>query len=70
MNALKATLYTDEDIISNLQNSNMKFVDEINFAREMIADYKQQNTVFKAELKNVFASFTSLKQFFAVTREK
>jgi hypothetical protein len=41
MNALKATLYTDEDIISNLQNSNMKFVDEINFAREMIADYKQ-----------------------------
>jgi hypothetical protein len=41
MNGLKATIYTDEDIISSLQRGNVKFVDELNFVREMIADYKQ-----------------------------
>jgi hypothetical protein len=41
MNGLKATIYNDEDVIASLQHSNTKFVEELNFVKEMIADYKQ-----------------------------
>lgn len=36
----------------------------------MLADFKQENAMFKANLKNISNAFINLKEFFTIEREK
>lgn len=58
---MRATIDVNEDQISTLDNANRKLIDEINFEKQINADFKQENAMFKAQLKNISTAFINLK---------
>ena len=61
---MRATIDVNEDQISTLDNTNKKIIDELNFEKEMNADFKQENAMFRAQLKNISTAFINLKLYF------
>jgi hypothetical protein len=58
---MRAIIFTDEDKIFTLEQMNRKMIDELNFEKEVSADYRKENLVMKAQVKNILNAFANLK---------
>lgn len=61
INNMQGVIFVQSEQIDIFENSTAKLIDELNYEQEVLADYKHENAMFKAQLKNISNAFISLK---------